>query len=151
MDSNSDISRAPGTTPATPDSIDDVKSSTAPVRILVVEDDAIIRNLLAVMLQGAGYMVDCAEDGEAGWDTLNTNRFDLLITDHDMPRLSGLDLLKRIRSQKLQLPVLFVSGKIPSHVPELAALLVPGAAIEKPFTMAQFLAHVRKNLATAMH
>jgi len=115
--------------------------------ILVVDDDPTIRNLLAIMLQNAGYVVISAEDGEKGWEALNTHKFDLLITDHDMPRLSGLELLRRIRAHKLNLPVLLISGKIPRDIADLATLLQPGAAIEKPFTTAQFLALVQANLA----
>ena len=53
-------------------------------RILVVEDDVVIRQLNAKVLVGSGYQVAAAEDGAAGWDALHANDFDLLITDHAM-------------------------------------------------------------------
>ena len=65
-------------------------------RILVVDDDSDIRFLNAEVLKQSGYEADTAEDGEAAWKTLHAvsydaSSYDLLITDHDMPRLTGLD------------------------------------------------------------
>ena len=69
-------------------------------RILLVEDDAAICQLNAQVLARSGYRVDAAADGSAGWDALHANNFDLLITDHDMPVLSGLDLVRKVRSAR---------------------------------------------------
>src|SRR6266516_2928525 len=74
-------------------------------RLLVVEDDPTMRNLGAQVLVRAGYQVDAAEDGAAGWEALRAERYDLLITDHRMPRLSGLELVKKLRSARMTLPV----------------------------------------------
>lgn len=111
--------------------------------ILLVDDDREIQDILARTLRGAGYGVSCAEDGEAGWDELCAGRFDLLITDYKMPRLSGLGLLRRVRAVPLDLPVILTSANMPWHVPELMTLLTPGTAIEKPYTLTGLLATVR--------
>jgi two-component system, chemotaxis family, sensor histidine kinase and response regulator WspE len=63
-------------------------------RILVVDDDISIRELSAAVLMPSGYQVDTAEDGAAGWEALHGNNYDLLITDHNMPRVSGVELVK---------------------------------------------------------
>jgi len=52
-----------------------------------------LRHINAGMLEEAGYKVDTAEDGQAAWEALCRNHYDLLITDNFMPRLSGLDLI----------------------------------------------------------
>ena len=65
-----------------------------PQRILVVEDDAQIRRLNTEVLMESGFQVDAAEDGVAAWQALNTSRYDLMITDNNMPIVTGLELIK---------------------------------------------------------
>ena len=81
-----------------------------PQRILVVDDDPGIRQIGTEVLIHHGYQVDAAEDHTAGWKALQTYTYDLLITDLDMPRLSGLKLVKRLRDAQLALPVILASG-----------------------------------------
>ena len=75
-------------------------------RILVVDDANYIRQLMASFLTRFGYQVDTAEDGVAGWKALQANHYDLLLTDNNMPRLSGIDLIKRLRFARMNLPVI---------------------------------------------
>ena len=112
-------------------------------RILIVDDDAGLRDFVAKALHGAGYSIHCAEDGEAGWNALCSDAFDALITDHEMPRLTGLDLLRRVRAVQRNVPVILTSGNMPWHDPDLLRLLPPGVALEKPFSLAGLLANVR--------
>ena len=58
--------------------------------ILVVDDDGDIRHLNSEVLACSGYKVDVAADGALGWDALQLNSYDLLLTDHDMPNLTGV-------------------------------------------------------------
>jgi DNA-binding response OmpR family regulator len=114
--------------------------------ILVVDDDPEIRKIIALLLSGAGYRVDCAADGEAGWDALCADSFDLLIIDHEMPKLTGLELLRRVRAGPLHLPAIMISGFMPSGEADLEWLLRSGAAMEKPFMFGALLAKVRELL-----
>jgi two-component system response regulator PilR (NtrC family) len=66
-------------------------------RILVVDDDKGIQDLLEIMLTRAGYQVATADDGAAALDVIRKKKFDLVITDLKMPRLDGIDLLKGIK------------------------------------------------------
>lgn len=111
-------------------------------RILVVDDDGDIRRLNSEALAGSGYHVDAAEDGAVGWEALNANSYDLLITDHDMPKLSGIDLIKKLRSARMGVPVILSSGVISGE--KLEPPLV--AALPKPFTLDQLLGTVRQVL-----
>jgi two-component system, cell cycle response regulator CpdR len=126
-------------------------SETSPGRILLVDDDAEIRGIMADVLCRGGHRVTCACDGKAGWDALCMDHFDVLITDHDMPKLSGLDLLRRLRSAHLNLPVVFISGSIPSEDPDLFRCLPPGVTLEKPFSLKALLRTIQSLLASIPH
>jgi len=81
----------------------------------VVEDNRDLRQLNAGMLIHSGYAVEVAEDGAAAWEALQANRYDLLITDNNMPRLTGIELLKKLRSARMGLPVIMATGTVPTQ------------------------------------
>jgi DNA-binding response OmpR family regulator len=114
-----------------------------PRRILVVDDDSDIRQLSTEVLIHSGYVVDAAADGAAAWEALQIKAFNLLITDHNMPRLTGIELVKKLRSARMALPVILVTGKLP--VEELAQnpSLQLAALLPKPFSVAELLETVR--------
>ena len=58
----------------------------------------------------AGYNVTPAEDGAQGWEALHTNSYDLLITDNKMPRLTGLELVRKVRLEGMKLSIIMASG-----------------------------------------
>jgi chemotaxis protein histidine kinase CheA len=70
----------------------------APKQVLIVEDSEITRALVAGILRDMGLRVVEAEDGLHGWETLNQQRFDLVLSDVQMPRMDGLELLEKIRA-----------------------------------------------------
>jgi CheY-like chemotaxis protein len=75
-----------------------------------VDDDDNSRYLAELLLSQAGYLVDTAADGEEAWKALLSVTYDLLLTDHHMPRLCGLDLVARMRAAGIGLPVIINSG-----------------------------------------
>jgi two-component system, chemotaxis family, sensor kinase CheA len=79
--------------------------------ILLVEDSLVIRTQMTRILQGAGYRVTTANDGMAGWETLQAGQFDLVVSDVEMPRWGGLKLTTEIRShaEYQALPVVLVT------------------------------------------
>jgi len=81
-------------------------------RVLVAEDSITSRTLLKHILLGAGYRVETAVDGTDALNALKTRKFDLLVSDVDMPRLNGFDLTMRIRAdpQLANLPVVLVTA-----------------------------------------
>jgi len=81
--------------------------------ILVVDDSITTRTLERTILESAGYRVQTAADGLEAWALLQSERFDLVVTDVEMPRLNGFDLARRIRAdQRLgELPVILVTSK----------------------------------------
>jgi DNA-binding response OmpR family regulator len=84
-------------------------------RILVAEDDPDIRRLNTEVLAASGYHVDAAEDGAAAWDALQLDNYDLLITDHDMPKVSGMELLQKLHDSSMKLPVIMATGTLPEE------------------------------------
>jgi two-component system sensor histidine kinase and response regulator WspE len=82
-------------------------------RILVVDDSVTVREIESKLLQNEGYEVDTAVNGVDGWNAVRLMNYDLVITDIDMPRMNGIELIKNIRNdRKLEhLPVMIVSYK----------------------------------------
>jgi two-component system sensor histidine kinase and response regulator WspE len=82
-------------------------------RVLVVDDSITVREVERQLLANRGYLVEAAVDGMEGWNLVREGRFDLVVCDIDMPRLNGLELVRRIKADsRLQhLPVIIVSYK----------------------------------------
>jgi CheY-like chemotaxis protein len=82
-------------------------------RILVADDDCVSRNLVGFPLKQAGCEVVDAADGQEAWELLRSAAFDCLVTDEQMPRVTGRELCRLIRSdpQLLHLPIIMVTGK----------------------------------------
>lgn len=79
-------------------------------RILVIDDEELIRFALREMLEGDGHEVEEAEDGNAGLACLANNGIDLVITDIVMPNKEGIQTISEIRKSKPELPILAISG-----------------------------------------
>ncbi len=81
------------------------------LKILIVDDEAFIREILAEMLDGEGRVVSTAEDGAAALETLKGDEdFDLVISDMNMPRMNGLELIRQIRDRGRNLPIIILTG-----------------------------------------
>jgi DNA-binding NtrC family response regulator len=109
--------------------------------ILVVEDEPVIRGLLAATLNRAGFRADTAQDGEDGWRALRVTPYAIVITDHQMPRLTGLQLIERMRDNSMDVPCILISGNMPPNE-SLTALGHPIAILEKPFSPLELLESV---------
>ena len=82
-------------------------------RILVVDDDKDIRQVNLEVLRRFGYQTDTAADGAAAWERLHAQSYDLLITDNNLPKVSGVELVKKVRSARLTLPVILATRALP--------------------------------------
>ena len=76
-----------------------MSAKNQPLSILCVDDHTLVGDALTKVFRTAGYAVERAEDGESAWRRLaqRSGRFDVLVTDHEMPRLNGLGLVTRLR------------------------------------------------------
>ena len=112
-------------------------------RILVADDNEDTLCLMETLLSRAGYVVNSATDGEEAWEALRSAPYDLLLSDHNMPRLCGLDLVARMRAAGMMLPVIVDSGSPEigqaSDYPSLAL----SAVLHKPMDLTEVLDSVR--------
>jgi two-component system, chemotaxis family, sensor histidine kinase and response regulator WspE len=82
-----------------------------PKKVLVVDDSITVREMERKLLENRGYQVDIAVDGMEGWNAVRTNHYDLVISDIDMPRMNGIELVRQIKnhSRLHSLPVIIMS------------------------------------------
>ena len=132
--------RASPATPARP------ASATTRPRVLVVDDEASIRDLLAKTLALAEYDVDVAADGRSALERMRLYPYDLLIADLRMPGMDGLTVIREAKRYKADLPVLIITGySTESSAIEAVNLGVAGY-LTKPFRVPQVLAAAAKAL-----
>jgi DNA-binding response OmpR family regulator len=124
--------------------------SSPPHHILVVDDEPMMRAFNTSVLTRTGYLVDAAEDGASAWDRLLANNYDLLITDNAMPKVSGLDLIQKVRAAGMELQVIMVTGELPEKHFVQNPELRPAAVLLKPINLAEFLGTVRAVLRAAV-
>ncbi|MBK7414812.1 MAG: response regulator transcription factor [Dechloromonas sp.] len=113
------------------------------MRILIAEDDAIIADGLSRSLRQGGYAVDWAPNGMEADTALLTVSYDLLILDLGLPKLSGLDLLKRVRGRNSAIPVLILTAMDGSGDRVKGLDLGADDYMVKPFDLAELEARVR--------
>jgi two-component system, response regulator, stage 0 sporulation protein F len=117
--------------------------------ILVVEDEPDVRQLDFEALEESGYQVDTAENGLAALHSLKTSRYDLLIIEDEMSMVTGLELVKKLRSEGILVPVILVLGLMPTLAqsrnqwPQIQAILI------KPYTVAELIKTVGEALLSA--
>jgi excisionase family DNA binding protein len=115
-------------------------------RVLVVDDEASIRELLSKTLALAEYDVDTAPDGRAAIERLRLGHYDLLIADLKMPGLDGLSLIREAKRLKADMPVIIITGfSTESSAIEAVNLGVAGY-LTKPFRVPQVLAAAARAL-----
>ena len=115
-------------------------------RVLVVDDEASIRDLLAKTLALAEYDVDLAPDGRAALDRLRIIPYDLLITDLKMPGVDGLTVIREARRLKTDLPVIIITGFSNEASAIEAVNLGVSGYLTKPFRVPRVLAAAAKAL-----
>ncbi|MDV2994085.1 MAG: Response regulator MprA [Chroococcidiopsis sp. SAG 2025] len=81
------------------------------MRLLLVEDDKLINQLLAEALSNQHYVVDVAADGHAGWDFVKSFDYDLVLIDVMLPKMDGISLCRQLRTQGYQMPVLMLTAR----------------------------------------
>jgi two-component system OmpR family response regulator len=113
------------------------------MRILIAEDDSILTDGLTRSLRQSGYAVDAVSDGIAADAALMAQEFDLLILDLGLPRMSGLEVLSKLRARQSRLPVLILTAA--DSVEQRVKGLDQGADdyMAKPFSLSELEARVR--------
>lgn len=112
------------------------------MHILLIEDDINAASYVIKGLKESGHVVDHASDGEEGMELSLTLKFDVIIIDRMLPKLDGLSLIKKIRDQKINTPILILSAL--GEVDEKVLGLKAGADdyLAKPFSFSELLARI---------
>ena len=119
------------------------------MRLLLVEDDAILGNGIEVGLKQAGFAVDWARDGRSAQLALEATDYELVVLDLGLPRVSGLDLLQQLRARGSDLPVLVLTAR--DTIRDRVGGLDAGADdyLVKPFDLSELVARIRALLRRA--
>lgn len=113
------------------------------MRILLVEDDVMIKKALSSALKDQGFVVDTLDNGEQVLSAVQVQDYDLLMLDLGLPKKDGLDVLKEVRAANLDLPILIVTAR--DDIKSRVGGLDGGADdyIVKPFDMQELFARIR--------
>ncbi|MCY1079377.1 ATP-binding response regulator [Archangium lansingense] len=113
--------------------------------VLVADDEPAVLEVLSQVVEDLGHDVIQARDGEEAWNLARARRPNLVVTDHMMPRLSGVDLCRKLKGDEVlgRVPIILLSAVLPHGAPEAHAFL------HKPFEITDFETLIRKALEEA--
>ena len=129
--------------------IDFFNTESETIRILVVDDEPMIRDLLEQSLERTGYDCSFAENGEAALEKMALVPFDVVVTDIDMPGMGGLQLVRHLRAnpRTLGIPIIMVTSD--SEVLRTEALESGvNVVLGKPYPEEQLIAHIQRLVMT---
>ncbi|MEG3872301.1 MULTISPECIES: response regulator [unclassified Microcoleus] len=113
------------------------------MKILVVEDDEAIADLLTCILSNQNYVVEVANDGEAAWELIVVYNYDLLLIDITLPRLDGISLCRRVRAHDYKMPILVVTGRGSGHDQAIGLDAGADGYMVKPLDQELLIARIR--------
>ncbi len=103
------------------------------VKILVADDEVIMRNLILRILESEGYQISMASTGEEALGLMEENKYDLLLTDVKMPGMTGFDLLKNVKNRWPDMAVIVMTGYGDAYTVKEALLMGADEYLSKPF------------------
>lgn len=113
------------------------------MRILLVEDDEAIAVVIIEFLKAQNYVVESANDGQAGWDLVEAFTYDLILLDVMLPKLDGMSLCRRLRAKGYQMPVLLLTGRDTSTDKVMGLDVGADDYVVKPFDLKELGARIR--------
>jgi DNA-binding response OmpR family regulator len=118
------------------------------MRVLVVEDDMRIANLLTEAFTNRQYEVDTAEDGEVAWELINTLNYDLIVLDLTLPKIDGIKLCQQIRArgalaQNATIPIMMLTARDTTADKIIGLDAGADDYMVKPFDIEELMAHIR--------
>jgi two-component system, OmpR family, KDP operon response regulator KdpE len=121
-------------------------SASAPLRVLVVDDEPAIRRFLRLSLGAEGHQVNEAADGRSALDALQKNLADILILDLGLPGIDGLDVIRELRERGSLIPIIVLSSRTEERAKVQALDLGADDYVGKPFGIEELLARIRSAL-----
>jgi DNA-binding response OmpR family regulator len=113
------------------------------MRILLVEDDELIIKLLTTLLKYQNYVVEVATDGQIAWDLVEAFNYDLILLDIVLPKIDGITLCRRLRSQGFKTPILLLTGQNSSKDKVIGLDAGADDYVVKPFGSEELTARIR--------
>jgi len=127
------------------------KTPSPEIRLLVIDDQSVILDLISAMGRSMGYLVTTAGSGEEGLRLAQRETFDIILTDLTLPGLSGLDVARRLRQQGNEVPIILVTGWEANLEPSELAAAGVNEVLYKPFRMEQLTDVVQSVVAVSRH
>jgi DNA-binding response OmpR family regulator len=115
-------------------------------RVLVVDDSTDSRQLTLEVLTNSGYAAEGVVDGAAAWEALQTSDYNLVITDNHMPRMTGVEMITKIRACHMTVPIIMATSQLPVFEFARRPWIQPDQALQRPYTNDELMAAVRKVL-----
>jgi DNA-binding response OmpR family regulator len=115
-------------------------------RILVIDDDEIVNEMIVQLLIDEGYQAEGARDGAIGMKLFTTKTFDLIVTDIIMPEKEGIETILGIRAKNKTIPIIAISGggkNGPDEYLSLAQIIGANYIFKKPFINGKFLEAIK--------
>ncbi len=122
------------------------KSKT--IKLLLVDDDPNMQRMVALFLNKKNYKLDIAGNGRKALDLLDKNKFDLIISDMQMPIMDGSELLRKIRDKKIKIPVILISAYTSLDMPNEMDTSDFAAVLFKPFDSNNLIYTIEKVIKT---
>ncbi|MDD3051085.1 MAG: response regulator [Candidatus Cloacimonetes bacterium] len=113
-------------------------------KILLAEDEDVMRAMLVDFFTMFEYQIDEAENGRIAWDKWQEKDYQLVISDINMPEMSGVELLKKIKTEKPDFPVILITGVTVDKAKKSAEDNKANAFLSKPFKMKELLTIVQE-------
>lgn len=111
--------------------------------ILVVDDEPSIVILLEYTLKQAGYKVSIARDGKVAYDMISSQNFDLVLLDIMLPKMDGMEVCRRIRQERIQVPIIMLTAKSEEYDKIIGLELGADDYITKPFSPREVIARIK--------
>jgi len=118
-------------------------------RILIVDDDEMVRDALTAVLAGVGHVITVAANGREGLGLHALHNFDVVVTDIVMPEMEGIEMIRQLKRQSPQVAVIAISGGArlePSYHLKVASALGADEALAKPVKPMDLIAAVARHL-----
>jgi len=119
--------------------------------ILIVEDEKKLARALQLELEYEDYQVTLVHDGREALTLINEDDFDLILLDIMLPSLSGMEILRRIRKDEIQIPVILLTARDETYDKVSGLDLGANDYVTKPFEIEELLARIRTQLRTNQH
>lgn len=116
------------------------------IRILVVDDNEDIREILAIMLSQTGYGCDSARNGAEALQKVSQSKFDAVVTDIEMPEMDGITLTRQLSQDTSHLPVMVMTGHSDDDYKEIALRAGAREFVNKPFDVPDLITKLHRML-----